>query len=109
MFDVLRKWAPSHNTSNHYPHKTARYTAMKLTHIYTETNERNAMVLYMIKQNRGTVLGALPDVPFWFVGVRGLCSCEVNLLCGEFEGGGIVQATVEVVELLAWRSFLGAT
>ena len=42
-------------------------------------------------------------------GVRGLCSCEVNLLCGEFEGSGIVQGTVEVVELLALRSFLGAT
>ena len=70
VFDVLRKWAPSGNLSNHYQHKTARYTATKLTHIYTETNERNAMVLYMIKQNRGTVLGALPDVPFWFVGER---------------------------------------
>ena len=71
MFDVLPKWAPSRNTSNHYQHKTARYTATKLTHICTETNERNAMVLYMIKQNRGTVLGALPDVPFWFVGEGG--------------------------------------
>ena len=42
-------------------------------------------------------------------GVRGLRSCEVNLVCGEFEWGGIVQGTVEVVELLALRSFLGAT
>ena len=42
-------------------------------------------------------------------GVRGLCSCEVNLICGEFEEGGIVQGTVEVVELLALKSFLGAT
>ena len=45
-------------------------TATKLTHVYTETNEQNVMVLYMIEQNRGTVLGALPDVPFWFVGGR---------------------------------------
>ena len=64
------KWAPSCNTSNHYQHKTTQYTAAKLTHIYTETNEQNAMVFYMIKQNQGTVLGALPDVPFWFVGGR---------------------------------------
>ena len=92
--------------------KTTRYTATKLTHIYTETNERNAMVLYMIKQNRGTVLGLYQTSPsgLWVEeGVRGLCSCEVILLCGEFEGGGIVQGTVEVVELLALRSLLGAT
>ena len=78
VFDVLRKWVPSRYTSNHYQHKTARYTATKLTHVYTETNERNAMVLYMIKQNRGAVLGALPDVPFWFVGGRG-CKGLVQL------------------------------
>ena len=70
MFDVLRKWAPSRSASNHYQHKTTRYTATKLAHVYTETNERDAMMLYMIKQSRGTVLGASPDVPLWFVGGR---------------------------------------